>query len=884
MKRLFPLLMLSVLCVPAMMAIPDENVWNEYLRPNYEYFWTVAEASYGGVQEMSVRVDGAHKSSGWVFEKNDTVLFIKMLNNATGVQSMLSPIPQYKNDIKYIVIFSEQNKIEISNNVFNSYKNLRAVYAYVDTISYYGMGAFSGCEKLTTIECRSGLFPPCKEIHSSAFNGCAFTSIDLSNSDSISFGSSVFAECTALQHFVFPPKAGAISESTTGVFWTIYYGVECMFKNCRALQTVVPPDYMKVARTKEMFYNCESLTELNIPNGVGLLDHDILHGCTSLKKISIPSSVTGYMDNLFNDCDALDTVVFAAPILRPHTFDSCPNLHVLTLEYWVDSIADYAFSGLRNVSSITLPNTIHAISGGAFLGSTGINDISIDGLGTGFMMWDGVLFKGHLHELVYAPEAHTPSRFALDNKTKHIGPYAFCNNSRLDTVMLHYHLETIGDSAFAGCTNIRKLYIPNMQTTVGEHAFDGVQEVAWSNMNYPNGWCNYDFVWSIDSIGLFSIQGKTGEILHQTWDNYHDSIKFVIWPEGVALPEACMENYYSIQCAVLPMKYEDLPFLAFRNTQSLLFDDFFIYSGGGSSFSLLQPVDVELENDLEITPMQDSLLVRWKAPGAEPENFYGYVLIRGNVGEEYGYPITITAFNSEAFHNRLIDSLRADANLWFFLEGWQWGMYPCNDGTALPSEYTPKVYEMKVPMHDRGLYSYRLSALCGGMENEVAAYRIDSVSTANTMPQRMQLTKDESQISDGLLSLTFGWEWLPWNVYTAEWQLLENNTVIRSAFAAPNTGTNPASGTRTEQVTAEQLGYGEHTLSWRVRAVQDANHNSVMSSWAYGEKIQFTFTNPEGIGELTTDNINSVKKVLINSQLYILRGDKKYTITGTEVR
>ena len=871
MKRLFALFILAVLCVPVLMAIPSESSLKWYLQ-NTSYFPIVASASYGGVQEMEVR-----RSTGYVFENKDTILVVRMLNNATGVQSMLSPVSSYRDKIKYIVIFSEKNNIQIAPYVFQSYKNLQAVYAYVDTISYYGMAAFSGCENLTAIEGRNGVFPPCESMSGAAFAGCGFTSIDLSNSDSITFSSSVFANCTSLQRFVFPPKVGAKSEMTTGVISVRYDGVEGMFKNCRALQTVVPPDYMKVARTKEMFYNCESLTELNIPNGVALLGNDILHGCTNLKKITIPSSITGYTENLFNDCDALDTVVFAAPVLRPHTFDSCPNLHVLTLEYWVDSIADYAFSGLRNVSSITLPNTIHAISGGAFLGSTGINDISIEGLGTGFMMWDGVLFKGHLHELVYAPEAHTPSRFALDNKTKHIGPYAFYNNSRLDTVMLHYHLETIADSAFAGCTNIRKLYIPNMQTTVGEHAFDGVQEVVWSNMNYPNGWCNYDFVWSIDSIGVFSFQGKTGEILHQTWDNYHDSIKFVIWPEGVAIPEACMENYYSIQCAVLPIKGEELQYPAFRNTQFILFNDNFFM------FPLLQPVDIEMESDLEITPMYDSLLVRWKAPGPEPENLYGYVLRRGAVGEEGGYPITKTAFNSEAFHNRLLDSIRTGCYLELYMEGWEWGNYPCNDGAVLPSEYTQKVYEMKVPMHDRGLYSYRLSAYCGGMENEVAAYRLDSISTANTMPQNLQMTKDESQLSDGILSLTFDWEWLKWNVNTAEWQLVENNTVIHSAFIAPNNDVEPAQGTHTEQVTAEQIGYGEHTLSWRVRAVQDSNHNSVLSSWAKGDDIQFTFTNPEGIEDIHIDG-NLPTKVLHEDRIYILRGEKIYTLQGQEVR
>lgn len=870
MKRLFLLFILAVLCVPVLMAIPSENSLKWYLQ-NTSYFPIVASASYGGVQEMEVR-----RSTGYVFENKDTILVVRMLNNATGVQSMLSPVSSYKDKIKYIVIFSEKNNIQIAPYVFQSYKNLQAVYAYVDTISYYGMAAFSGCENLTAIEGRNGVFPPCEEMSGAAFSGCAFTSIDLSNSDSITFSSSVFANCTSLQRFVFPPKVGAKSEMTTGVLSVRYDGVEGMFKNCRALQTVVFPGNMNVARTKEMFYNCESLTELNLPGGVGLLGYDILHGCTNLKKLTIPSSVNGYMNNLLNDCDALDTVIFAAPLLRPHTFDSCPNIHVLTLAEGVDSIADYAFSGLRNISAIHLPQSLRAITGGAFLGSTGINNLSVGDFNvSGFRIWDGILYKGIYHKLIYAPEAQTSSRFALDNRTDYIGPYAFLNNTRLDTVMLHYHLETICDSAFAGCTNIRKLYIPNMQTTVGEHAFDGVQEVVWSDKNYPNACANQDLVWSIDSMGLFTMEGQ-GDILYQSWKPYNGSIHNIIWPRGVTIPDNCMEDCYEIQCAILPIKEQDLPFSAFSHSEVHVYDDAVGSVYGG--IPLLQPVDIELKGDMEIIPMYDSLLVRWKAPGPEPENTYSYMFS----GEGLLYTPHMTAFSSEAFHNRAIEYIKTGKEIFMLMEWLSSGQYPCYEG-EVPTEYKPNVYEMVFPVHEDGIHRYTMLTGCGG--NEVR-YTLDSISTANTMPQNMLLTKDESRLDDGIVNLTFQWDWLPWKSATAELQLIENNTVIRSAFVAPINDKPTQSAehiTHTEQVTAEQIGYGEHTLTWRARAVQDSNHSNVLSSWAKGEDIQFTFTNPEGIEDIHTEG-NQPTKVLHDGHIYILRGEKIYTLQGQEVR
>ena len=859
--KLIALLTLAILTIQSVMAIPREQDFNYYFDNVYRHN-TIASANRTDLQSETVFRD----PNGALFGPNDTILYINRVGSSSqplDIANLPETIRQYKHSIKYVVIKSSSNNITIAYSDLQETLKLEAIYAYVDTVSY-GRSVFHGCRRLTTIEGRDGQFPICQHVGDAALNGCGFTSFDFSRSDSVGFGTNSFGQNYKLKSFVFPPKAGASNMTT---------GLQGLFNGCAVLDSVVFPAHLDVSATNWMFFGCTSLKELILPEGFTFLDHLFISGCTSLKKLSIPSSVTSYSEMLLNDCKALDTVYFAGQTLQAHTFDSCPDLHALTLGYGVDSIADYAFSGLHNISVIGLPRTLRAMTGGAFLGATGIDEVTSNCF-NGFCVFYGFVYKGYFDELVYAPQAQTPSMLTFDDRLKRIGKYAFCNNTQVDTILLHYDMEYIGDSAFAGCTNIRKLYLPNRQMTVGEHAFDGVQEVVWSDKNYPNACANQDLVWSIDSMGLFTMEGQ-GDVLYQSWKPYNGSIHNVIWPRGITIPDGCMEDCYEIKCAILPIKEQDLPFLAFSHSEVHVYDD---AVASWEAIPLLEPVDIELEGDMEIIPMYDSLLVRWKAPGPEPENTYAYTFF----GEGLLYTPHKTAFSSEAFHNRAIEYIKTGQEIFMLMEWLSSGQYPCYEG-EVPTEYKPNVYEMVFPVHEDGIHRYTMLTGCGG--NEVR-YTLDSISTANTMPQNMQLAKDESRLSDGIVNLTFQWDWLPWKSATAELQLMENNTVIHSAFVAPNNA-NPSQDaehiTHTEQVTAEQIGYGEHTLTWRARAVENTRHSNVLSSWAQGEDIQFTFIDPQGVENIHTEN-GQPTKILHEGQLYILRGENIYTLQGQKLR
>ena len=79
-----------------------------------------------------------------------------------------------------------------------------------------------------------------------------------------------------------------------------------------------------------------------------------------------------------------------------------------------------------------------------------------------------------------------------------------------------------------------------------------------------------------------------------------------------------------------------------------------------------------------------------------------------------------------------------------------------------------------------------------------------------------------------------------------------------------------------------QIQPGTYTIRWFVAGV-DADGNPI-GDWAEGEPFEVTVKkNEQGIEDIRVED-NQTRKVMMDGVLYILRGDKIYTIQGAEVK
>ncbi|WP_417431157.1 leucine-rich repeat protein [Halpernia sp.] len=105
------------------------------------------------------------------------------------------------------------------------------------------------------------------------------------------------------------------------------------------------------------FYNCTSLTSINIPTSVTSIGEYAFGYCTGLTSFTIPNSVTAISDRVFQ---------------------KCTNLTSVTVPNSVTYIGTYAFAGCSGLTSITIPNLVTSIGERAFQNCTSLTSVKSD--------------------------------------------------------------------------------------------------------------------------------------------------------------------------------------------------------------------------------------------------------------------------------------------------------------------------------------------------------------------------------------------------------------------------------------------------------------------------------------------------------------------------
>ena len=172
------------------------------------------------------------------------------------------------------------------------------------------------------------------------------------------------------------------------------------------------------------FYNCSSMTSVELTDGIILITGGAFENCTSLTSLTLPKGLEKFGGNAFKGCTGL-----TGELVIPDS---------------VREIRNWAFMNCTSISSVSIGKSVESISGSAFENCTSLEHIT---------------FRG---------------------KTKTIDSKAF-RETGLKSLNLPDGLETIGDNAFYGIETLSGvLVIPESVTKIGEHAF-------WTGKNAGNG-------------------------------------------------------------------------------------------------------------------------------------------------------------------------------------------------------------------------------------------------------------------------------------------------------------------------------------------------------------------------------------------------------------
>lgn len=127
------------------------------------------------------------------------------------------------------------------------------------------------------------------------------------------------------------------------------------------------------------FFECTSLTSIEIPNSVTSIGNSVFYSCTSLTSVTIPSSVTSIVDYAFWNCSSLTSIELPSSLtsISMGIFRSCSSLTSVTIPNSVTSIGYESFRGCSSLTSVEIPNSVTSIYSFAFYNCKSLTSIEI---------------------------------------------------------------------------------------------------------------------------------------------------------------------------------------------------------------------------------------------------------------------------------------------------------------------------------------------------------------------------------------------------------------------------------------------------------------------------------------------------------------------------
>ena len=194
------------------------------------------------------------------------------------------------------------------------------------------------------------------------------------------------------------------------------------------------------------------------------IDVDAFYGCTKLTNVVVPASVTNLADKAFDGCTKLTNIIFlgSAPALGANVFLSVPaNATIFTgiTNGWSSIYDGLSVSpllvGLTN-DAITIVgcNTSNTNYSGKVTIPAVVGAYPVANIG-----FEAFAFCTNLTSVV------------IPNNVWNIGAEAFGECSSLTNVVFPASLTTIGAGAFASCTSLARMTIPGGVTYIDGNAF-----------------------------------------------------------------------------------------------------------------------------------------------------------------------------------------------------------------------------------------------------------------------------------------------------------------------------------------------------------------------------------------------------------------------------
>ena len=426
----------------------------------------------------------------------------------------------------------------IGSSAFRNCSGMTGGLTIPNSVVSIGNSAFYGCSGFT-----GGLTisNSVTSIDNYTFNGCTGFTGNLVIPNSVtSIGYSAFQGCrnftgeltiptsvTSISDYAFSGCNGLTSITIPNTLTTISDGT---FNNCSGLtgNFIIPNTVTSIGRSA--FSGCYGLTSIIVPNSVTSIGEYAFSGFYGLTFITIPNSVTTIENSAFSGCRGLTSFAIPAFVttIGDWAFLNCSGLTSITIPRIVTSIGEYAFSSCTSLTSITVrTETPPAIHSNTFSYTPKTIPLYVpNGCVSAYQstpFWNEFtnIQEIQTNDAIFFADAYVKALCVANWDTNGDGELSYeeaavvtdlgevFNGNTIITSFLELEyftgLESIGQNAFYGCSNLSSISIPVSVTSIGMSAFYGCSALI-GPLAIPNS------VTSIGSSAFYNCSGFTGTL------------------------------------------------------------------------------------------------------------------------------------------------------------------------------------------------------------------------------------------------------------------------------------------------------------------------------------------------------------------------------------
>ena len=446
----------------------------------------------------------------WVFENCVNLWSVTIPSSVTSVGD-----DAFANCRNLSSVTLGNNLTTIGAGAFASCARLNSL-TLPNSVTSIGDAAFSDCANLTTVtiptsvrRIGASVFEDCTSLQSvtvpnsvtsigdDAFNNCMSLASVALGDNLVTIGAGAFEYCANLWSVTIPDRVTTIGDEAFEYCNSLHdvtmgNSVSSIgawaFDNCGNLTSVTMGTNVTTLGEGAFGY-CPRLDNITIPESVTTLGDWAFDSCGSLASVRIGHSVTNLGDGAFEYCASLRSITLPDSVttLGAWAFESCVNLTNVTMGKHVTTIGDGAFDDCMSLNSLTLPSSVTTIGDGAFDDCASLRGVYCQGNApsVGSYAFDGdgsatvyyvpgttgwsTTFGGCPTGLwdPQVPCAYTTSGGKV-TITRYIG---MGGPVILPDTINGLPVSSIGNSAFAGCSGLTSITLPNSLTSLGDGAF-----------------------------------------------------------------------------------------------------------------------------------------------------------------------------------------------------------------------------------------------------------------------------------------------------------------------------------------------------------------------------------------------------------------------------